>query len=220
MTAATLDIEEILVGITPGTPKILYGVSWEDYVELSAATIDKTNLKISYNRGVLKIMGQGFNHENISRFIDRLITITGLFLNENIVPAGSMTLISNKVRKGADPDESYYIQNAQLASFKDELFDDETDTPPDLVVEIDKSHSLDDKFEIYAAFGIREFWLYSRQTLHIFLLSETGEYLKAEKSEALPVLTAKVLTDFINRAQNEEQFKVLSDFQNWLQENK
>jgi len=220
MTAATLDIEEILVGITPGAPKILYGVSWEDYVELSEATIDKTNLKISYNRGVLKIMGQGFNHENISRFTDGLITIMGLFLNDNIVPAGSMTLISNKVRKGADPDESYYIQNAQLASFKDDLFDDETDTPPDLVVEIDKSHSSDDKFEIYAAFGIREFWLYSRQTLHIFLLSETGEYLKAEKSEALPVLTAKVLTDFINRAQNEEQFKVLSDFQNWLQENK
>ncbi len=220
MTAATLDIEEILVGITSETPKILYGVSWEDYVELSEATIDKTNLKISYNRGVLKIMGQGFNHENISRFIDRLITITGLFLNENIVPAGSMTLISNKVRKGADPDESYYIQNSQLASFKDELFDDETDTPPELVVEIDKSHSSEDKFEIYAAFGIREFWLYSRQTLHIFLLSDTGEYLKAEKSEALPVLTAKVLTDFINRAQNEEQFRVLSDFQNWVQENK
>jgi len=220
MTVAILDIEEILAGITPGTPKILYGVSWKDYVELSEATLDKTNLKISYNRGVLKIMGQGFNHENISRLIDRLITITGLFLNENIVPAGSMTLISNKVRKGADPDESYYIQNAQLASFKDELFDDETDTLPDLVVEIDKSHSSDDKFEIYAAFKIREFWLYSRQTLHIFLLSETGEYLKAEKSEALPILTAKILTDFINRAQKEEQFRVLRDFQDWLQENK
>jgi len=220
MTAATLDIEEILVGITPGAPKILYGVSWEDYVELSEATIDKTNLKISYNRGVLKIMGQGFNHENISRFIHSLMVALSLVLEKNIVSAGSMTLISNKVRKGADPDESYYIQNSQLASFKDELFDDETDTPPDLVVEIDKSHSSEDKFEIYAAFGIREFWLYSRQTLHIFLLSDTGEYLKAEKSEALPVLTAKVLTDFINRAQNEEQFKVLSDFQNWLQENK
>jgi len=41
MTAATLDIEEILVGITPGAPKILYGVSWEDYVELSEATLNK-----------------------------------------------------------------------------------------------------------------------------------------------------------------------------------
>ncbi len=219
-TTATLDIQELLADITPENPKILYGVSWEDYVELTEATLDKTNFKISFNRGVLKIMGQGFNHENVSRFLDRLITIVGLFLGQDIIPAGSMTLISNRVRKGADPDESYYIQNAHLASFKDELYDDETDTPPDVVVEIDKNHGSDDKFEIYGAFGIKEFWLYSNGVLQIFALAETGEYLHSEKSLALPILSAANLTEFINRGQKEEQFKVLRDFQNWLEENK
>ncbi len=61
---ATLNIEELLADITPENPKILYGVSWEDYVELTEATLNETNLKMSFNRGVLKIMGQGFNHEN------------------------------------------------------------------------------------------------------------------------------------------------------------
>lgn len=220
MTAEVLEIQEILNEVTPENPKVLYGVNWDDYVRLSRETLDKTNLKISYNRGVLKIMGQGLSHENISRFIEKLMTVLGLVLGKNIISAGSMTLLSNKVRKGADPDESYYIQNAHLASFKDELFDDRTDTPPDLVVEIDRRHSSDDKFEIYAAFGIKEFWLYQSQVLHIFMLTETGEYLEAEKSPALPVLSAKVLTEFINRAQREEQFKVLTDFQNWLKENK
>ena len=217
---ATLDIEELLADVTPENPKVLYGVSWEDYTDLVKATFDETNLKMSYNRGVLKIMGQGFNHENISRFLDRLVTLVGLFLGQGIVPAGSMTLYSNRIRKGADPDESYYIQNAHLASFKDELYDDETDTPPDVVVEIDKSHGSDDKFEIYGAFGIKEFWLYGNGALQIFALAETGEYLHSEKSLALPILSAANLTEFINRGQKEEQFKVLRDFQNWLEENK
>ena len=220
MTTATLKFQELLTGITPAEPKILYGVSWGDYVDLVEATFNETNLKMSYNHGVLKITGQGFIHENLSRFIEKLITVFGWVFNQNIVSAGSMSVISRKVRKGADPDESYYIQNARFASFKDELYDDETDTPPDVVVEIDKSHTSDDKLEIYAAFGIKEFWLYSDRVLRIFLLTETGEYLTAEKSLALPVLSSAVLTEYVNRGQVEEQFKVLADFQDWLQKNK
>ncbi len=220
MIAETLDLQEIIADIKPEQPTVLYGVSWEDYIEYIEATLNKSNYKLTYNRGVLKIMGNALKHENISRFLDRLVAFVGLFLKKNVVPAGSMTLVSNKLRKGADPDESYYIQNAHLANIKDKLFDDETDTPPDLIVEIDRSHSSDDKFEIYAAFGIKEFWLYTQDVLHIFMLTETGEYLEAKQSEALPILTADILTDFINRAQKEEQFKVLSEFQNWLQKNK
>jgi Uma2 family endonuclease len=124
-----------------------------------------------------------------------------------------MTLTSSKTRKGADPDESYYVQNAHRTNLKKRLFDDETDTPPDIVVEIDGTHKSTDKFEIYAAFGIREFWLYDTETLRIFELSETGEYLLSEKSVALPILTADTLTEFLNRSRTEDQFEVLADFQ-------
>ncbi len=221
MTAlASSNIVDLISTVTPNETKTFYGITWEDYVRLSEETLDKTNLHISYNRGILKIIGQGFKHENISRFLNNLVMMIGMFLKINVIPAGSMSLISKKARKGADPDESYYIQNAHLASFKKELFDDETDTPPDIVVEIDESHKSDDKFEIYAAFGIKEFWLYDTEIMRIFLLSETGEYLLSEKSLALPILTDTVLTKFLNRSQQEEQFKVLTDFQNWLQESR
>ncbi len=221
MTTATLDLQEILTDVAPGQTKILYGVSWENYIEFTKATLDETDLELTYNRGVLKVeMGIGFRHENLSRFLHNLITLVAMHLRQNIIPTGSMTLTSNKARKGADPDESYYIQNAHRASFKRQLFDDETDTPPDIVVEIDETHKSIDKFEIYAAFGIKEFWLYDAEILRIFELSETGEYLLSEKSIALPILTAEVLTEFLNRSQTEDQFKVLADFQNWLEENK
>jgi Uma2 family endonuclease len=219
-TSATFNITDLIANVSPTEIKTFYGITWEDYVRLSNETLDNTNLHISYNRGILKIMGQGFKHENISRFLNSLMTVIGIMLKKNIIPSGSMSLISKKARKGADPDESYYIQNAHLASFKKELFDDETDTPPDIVAEIDESHKSDDKFEIYAAFGIKEFWLYDTEIMRIFLLSETGEYLLSETSLALPILTDKILTDFLNRSQNQDQFQVLTDFQNWLTENK
>ena len=217
---ATLNIEELLADVTPENPKILYGVSWEDYVELTAGTLNETHLKMSFNRGILKIVSPGFRHDNESRFLHNLITRTSLVLKIKTIPAGSMSLISNRVRKGADPDESYYIQNYDRASFKRELYDDETDTPPDLVIEIDETHKSDDKFEIYAAFGIKEFWLYDARVLRMFELSKTGEYLLIEKSIALPILTAASLTEFLNRSQREDQFDVLLDFEKWLQENK
>jgi Uma2 family endonuclease len=88
------------------------------------------------------------------------------------------------------------------------------------VVEIDEIHKSDDKFEIYAAFGIKEFWLYDAEILRMFELSEKGEYLLIEKSISLPILTAADLTEFLNRSQSEDQFEVLLDFENWLQENK
>ncbi len=202
MMTATLDLQEVFTDVAPGETKVLYGVSWEDYIEFTKSTLNETDLELTYNRGVLKIeMGQGFKHENLSRFLDKLLTLVMMYSRQNIIPTGSMTLTSSKVRKGADPDESYYVQNAHLASFKKELFDDETDTPPDIVVEIDESHKSSDKFEIYAAFGIKEFWLYDAEVLRIFELSPNGEYLLRENSIALPILTAEVLTEFLNRSQ-------------------
>ena len=216
---ATSNFQEVFTDLKPGDQRVLYGVKWEDYVEFLEETLDQTDVEITYNRGVLKAnMGIGFRHENLSRFIEKIMTIIGLVLNRNIISAGSMSLVSEKVRKGADPDESYYIQNAERASFKSKLFDDETDVMPDLVVEIDETHKSDEKFEIYAAFGIKEFWLYDAEVLRIFLLSETGEYLNAENSLALPILSAEILTEFLNRSQKEDQLELLQEFQNWLQE--
>ncbi len=207
--------------VKPDNSKVFYGVKWEDYVAFTKETLDQTDLEMTYNRGVLRVnMGIGLKHENLSRFLHNLITLIALNLNLSIIPAGSMSLVSNKVRKGADPDESYYIENSQVVSLRERLFDDEKDIPPDLVVEIDQSHKSDEKFEIYAAFGVKEFWLYDEELLHIFLLNETGEYLEAKKSLAFPILTSKYLTKLLKRSQNEDQFRVLQDFQNWLKKQK
>jgi Uma2 family endonuclease len=89
---------------------------------------------------------------------------------------------------------------------------------PDIVVEVDVSHSSDDKFEIYSAFGVPEFWLYDEENLKIYRL-ENGQYSEVPASIELPNLTAENLTEFLNRSKTEDQFDLLIEFENHLRNN-
>jgi Uma2 family endonuclease len=221
MISSITDFGEILKTTFFEKAITLDNISWQDYKILqSVIEFERPRMKMSLLRENLTILSSFSSlHELIKLTIEGLISTTMLETRTNIISVGQATMRSVNHKIATEPDASYYIQNADFVELKDYV-PDEIDLVPDLVVEIDRNHSFDDKVEIYAAFGIKEFWLYSREVLHIFRLTETGEYLEAEKSAALPILSAKVLTDFINRSQKEEQFKVLSEFQNWVVENK
>jgi Uma2 family endonuclease len=142
---------------------VFYGVTWDEYIELLDLTPEQRYPRFTYYNGVLKVMGkQGFFHESTSRFFNDLIRIASLILRLKVISTGSMSLVSKRLIKGADPDESFYIQNAHKTPNKKTLFDDEKDTPPDLVIEIDESSKSSEKFIIYAEFGIKEFWRYDK----------------------------------------------------------
>ena len=88
---------------------------------------------------------------------------------------------------------------------------------PDVAVEIDLHHESLYKFPIYAALGVSEVWRYDGVKLEIHEL-ENGKYITKEKSAALPILTAELLTDFLNRSRTETQSKILFAFEDWLKE--
>ncbi len=221
MISSITDFGEVLKTTFLEKAITLHDVSWQDYKILqSAIEFERPRMKMSLCHEKLTIFSSFSSlHEVIKLTLEGLISMIVLENRCNIISVGQATMRSVNRKIATEPDASYYIQKADFVELKDYV-PDEIDLVPDLIIEIDERHKSDDKFEIYAAFGIKEFWLYSREVLHIFMLTETGEYLEAEKSAALPILTAKALTDFINRAQKEEQFKVLGEFQNWLKENK
>ncbi len=199
----------------------LHDISWQDYKVLQAAIeIERPRMKMSLCGGKLTISTVAtMFHERLKTTLEGIISVMMMNLQINIVAVGQATLRSAIRQIATEPDASYFIQNAASVELKNYVAD-ELDSFPDLVVEINDTHKSDDKFKIYATFGIKEFWLYDAEVLRIFELSETGEYLLSENSLALPFLTAKVLTEFLSRSQREDQFQVLLDFQKWLQENK
>ena len=69
-------------------------------------------------------------------------------LGWNIASFGSMTFKRRKLKRGLEPDECYWIQSEPLFHGRENI-DLRRDPPPDLVLEIDVTHSALDRPAIY-----------------------------------------------------------------------
>jgi Uma2 family endonuclease len=193
----------------------LHNVSWEDYEELLEQVGEARGLRISYDEGTLTIMTLSLEHENYAEFISGLVRLLSVRLRINIRFFGSATLRRSRREKGNEPDACFYVQSAPLIGNRIKL-DFTKDPPPDIAVEVDVHHGSDDKLSIYAGLGVPEVWRYDGEKLTIKLL-EDGNYVEAEQSRALPMLSAESLTDFLRRLREEGEFQAIVAFDEWLQ---
>lgn len=200
-------------------PMEYVGIDWQTYEDISEELGESTPLHLTYNKGVLTIMPVTELHELLTGFLHNFIIFAGMTLRINVISTGKATMRSKRRNYGVEPDLSFFVSKSDIHQIKDYV-PKELELAPDIVGEIDVHHPLDDKFEIYAEFGVSEFWQYNGEKLKIYKLQANSEYKEIERSEELPILTSAVLTEFLRRGQTEQQFTVLSDFQNWLQENK
>ena len=195
-------------------PTVLYGMSWDGYEELqNLLGDDYPSLRVSFNKGILEIMPKA-KHDHYSRLIEQFITMLKARTRQRITFFGSATMKKDELRKGAEADASFFVSRANLVSGNIDF--EMGEIPPDVVVEIDVHHASQAKFEIYAALGVAEFWLYDEKELKIYRLNENGDYDERAASVELPILTAAVLTDFLNRSQTVDQTDVVFEFDEWL----
>jgi Uma2 family endonuclease len=215
-TATAVNYHEIVSTLPAGSELILRDQNWEDYENILESVGEAGGLRISYDGRNVKIMTLSAAHENYVRFFEMLLTALSLKLRLKILHFGSMTMKSSRRQKGSEPDCCFYVQNAEAVARKKQI-DFSRDAPPDIVVEVDVYHDSLDKFAIYSALRVPEFWLYDGRRLKIYRL-ENESYAEVEKSLALPVLSAEVLTGFLNRLEQSDQFEILLEFESWLDE--
>ena len=202
-----------------------HDVSWDEYEELLEQVGEAPGLRISYDNGSLQVMTISSEHEKYSEFISSLVGIIRLRLRINILEFGSATMRKRKRKKGNEPDACFYVQTAPLIGNRIQL-DFETDPPPDIAVEIDVHHDSRSKFSIYAALGVPEIWRYDGRAMSIYHFakdsaeSERPAYAEQATSAALPMLTAQLLTDMLERMRNEGELHALLAFDEWLQSRK
>lgn len=98
-------------------------------------------------------------HEFAREIIGLFIRILVFELGLKIKTLGSTTLNYPKLDRGAEPDNCYYIQNQSKVAGK--KIDLAQDPPPDLVVEVDITHTDVNELYLYASMGISEFWRYN-----------------------------------------------------------
>jgi len=193
---------------------IQHGVGWHDYEELLDAVGEASSLRICYDEGTLQVMSPSSKHKYVTKMIERLVDRISIDQHIKVLFYGSATLKKQSEQKGAEPDACFYVQTADVVGKKDQI-DFNTDPPPDVVLEIDIHHESISKFPIYAAFGISELWRYDGEALTIYHL-RGGQYVLADASLALPILTSTVLTEFLARSPKEDQYDIVLAFEEWL----
>lgn len=215
MIAATSNYYPIVSQLPEDAIVIFQGVTWEEYEELLDQVGEASGLRISYNDGILKVMSLSVEHETCVRFIEALIGAIRIRLRLNIISTGSATIRKQRKKKGNEPDASFYVQTAPAIGNRLDL-DFAVDPPPDIVVEVDIHHNSRDNDSIYAALGVPEIWRYDGWEASIRRMQDVN-YIEAETSPALPMITPAILTEYLTRLREEGEFAAIIAFDEWLQ---
>jgi Uma2 family endonuclease len=185
----------------------LHGISWEAYLQILDALPQTRAARLTYDDGVLEITVPLEIHEFsrclIERFIITLVELMGL----RVKTMGSTTMNYPQLKKGAEPDNAYYIQNQPLV--KGRNVDFQQDPPPDLVVEVDITHTDIAKNEFYSKLGVLEFWRFDGQVLRIYEL-QTNKYVEVDFSPTFPAMPKELIYVFLEEAKEDEMEAVYS----------
>ncbi len=216
MITATSNYYDVVSQMPEGAVRVFHNVTWDEYEELLEQVGEtRHGLRISYNDGILKVMSVSPEHEQYVTFINGLVTHIRLRFRMNIRFFGSATMRKKKKSKGNEPDACFYVQTAAALGARIKI-DFTVDPPPDVVVEVDIHHDSTGNDPIYAALGVSEIWRYNGSEATILHLRE-NDYVEAEASNALPMITSAILTEYLARLRQEGEFAAIIAFDEWLQ---
>ncbi len=135
----------------------LYDVSWETYERLVSDMSDRSSPRLTYDRGRLEIMSPTEEHEELNRSLAAVVEAVAEELEIDIRSLGSTTFRRQDLERGFEADSCFYVQSlSKLESTR--KVDLELDPPPDLVIEIDISHSSMEKLALCREMGVPEVW--------------------------------------------------------------
>lgn len=197
---------------------LLEDVSWEFY-ERFLDELERTGnrgVRLTFDEGLLEIMSPAsFEHESPKKRIGRMVEALTEELNIPICSAGSLLIKLKRLKKGLQPDESYYVQNEAVIRAR-RKFNPQRDPPPDLVVEVEITSYLLNRIRIYASFKVPEIWRYRKGHIVFHLLQENGSYGESEHSRCFPFLTAAELNRSLQSAGDTDETSWIRSFRQWV----
>ncbi|MCE2905541.1 MAG: Uma2 family endonuclease [Anabaena sp. CoA2_C59] len=199
----------------PGETRVLLeNITWQTFKTMLAEMGSERANKISYRQGNIEVMTPLKPHESSNRLIEVFVGVLCEELGLEVNRVGSLTLTRDDLEYGAEPDSSYYIQNELLVREKENI-DLAFDPPPDLVLEVEYSRPKIDKFKLYAAMGIPEFWRYNGTTLRVYILAN-GQYSETQTSPTFAAIPIKEIPRFIEESKKIGQIAVTRAFRTWV----
>jgi len=198
-----VDLQRDIDHLHAGAALELTDVTWSDYEHLLDQLEERSGLRVSYDRGRLEIVTTTSLHEMYSDLLLLIAFTTANRLGLPFESRGSTTFKEEKLRQGAEPDTCFYTTNAhRIVGAPRRLFGLSIDPPPDILVEVDITHSSRRKISFYRNIGVPELWVYDERRLRILVLEKAG-YEEARVSRSFPILTSELLTRTLEIAKAE-----------------
>lgn len=192
---------------------VLRDLSWEAYLKILDALPQSRGSRLTYDDGVLEITVPLETHEFSGRLIECFIRTLVELMGMRMKTMGSTTMNYPHLKKGAEPDNAYYIQNQPLVKGREVDFSQ--DPPPDLVVEVDITHTDIAKNQFYSNIGVPEFWRFNGKVWRVYQLQE-GVYVEAEVSPTFPQVPKERLYAFLEQAK-EDEIEAVQSLRAWWQ---
>jgi Uma2 family endonuclease len=176
-------------------------LDWQGFRQIRQLLTERTRARFTYSDGVLEITMPLEGHERFARLIELFIRILVVELGLKIKTMGSTTLERADLLKSAEPDNGYYLQNYPLVA--DHEIDLTVDPAPDLIVEVDITHTDINKNALYASMGVPEFWRFNGREWQILCLV-AGCYEARDRSPTFPLVEKADLYNFLETALQDE----------------
>ncbi|MEM6838555.1 MAG: Uma2 family endonuclease [Cyanobacteria bacterium P01_C01_bin.120] len=191
---------------------VLRSLTWQSFLTVRQSLSPERNTRLTYAAGTLEITMPLEIHEFSSWLIGRFIYILASELGMETKTMGSTTLDRETLDRSGEPDAAYYIQNQPLVAGRD--VDLDNDPPPDLVVEVDITHTNIDKLQLYAAMGVPEFWRYNGEDWQIFHLQDLT-YQESQRSLTFSQVPKAKLYEFLTTARISEM-RADRELRDWI----
>ena len=201
---------------SPAQGIVLHGVTWESYEQLLEIFRDRSGPRLTYDRGVLEIVSPTLKHEEDHLALAKVVEIVAEEWDIEYRPVGSTTYRRQSLAQGFEADSSFYLGSPRFTQGFDQI-DPTVDPPPDLVIEVDVSHSSLDKLPIFAGFAVPEVWR-CRGDEVAMLVRDGDTYRDALTSTALPMLDRAVLTRFLRSSRTPHRLAWVRAVRAWARE--
>lgn len=192
---------------------VLPNISWQTYQAMLEDIGDRSSVRLVYDLGVLEIRMPSDIHEAINRLLARIVGVLAEELDLPLKEFGSVTLNRSDIKKGAEPDSSFYIQNADR--IQGNRIDIAIDPPPDLIIEVDITNSSARSFAVYQQLGIPEVWRFANGSVKIFQLQDR-DYIECEFSAIFTMISGDILGRFLQMSATENSTSIVRAVRKWL----
>lgn len=212
--AIASEYTEAIAHLPRGAKLVAEDVRWDEYEQLLSELGPSYSVRVFYDQGRMEIVSPKPIHERPIEILHTLVIAIRDQLDIDIESLGSTTLKKQMREAGAEPDASFYVQNAAIIHGHLDL-DLAHDPPPDIVIESDHTSSSLDKLDIYARLGVPEIWRVFSQQVSFWLLSNDA-YVEAEHSRSFSFLTAQVLNKYLELGLMSGERNAAKAFRDWI----